>query len=356
MRKAVPEGIRITKAGFWYVLLTLVVGATGTNTGNSALYMVFAAMLGLLVVSGVLSQQNVRALDVRVEPPPEAFAGRPARGAIRVRNLSRLRHRWLLRVAPVTLGARGERDAGSATFVARVGPRAEIDRELDLMFRRRGRQSLHGIRVTSSFPLGFFQKGLRYRADEAILVYPELFDAESVRGQGADIAGDRASRRKGWGHELHALRPFRPGDDPRAIHWKRSARSGDLVLMERESERAERLAIVLDNAIDQLGADDARRQAFERLVSEAATLAVESLDRGIEVSLRTRDVGLGFARGARQRHAVLEALALVEARPRTAADGVDSGALLPDDERIPHVTLSIDGLGGPAQIDEVGGS
>ena len=37
------------------------------------------------------------------------------------------------------------------------------------------------------------------------------------------------------------------------------------------------------------------------------------------------------------------------------ADGVDSGSLLPDDERIPHVTLSIDGLGGPAQIEEVGG-
>ncbi len=354
MRGAVPEGIRITKAGFWYVLLTLVVGATGTNTGNSSLYMVFAGMLALLVVSGVLSQQNVRSLELRFDPPDEAFAGRPARAAIRVRNLSRLSRRWLLRVAPVVAGARSGRDAGSASFVAELRPRAEAGRDLDLMFTRRGRQNLHGIRVTSTFPLGFFQKGLRYRSDEPILVYPELFDVDSSRGQGADIAGDRASRRKGWGHELHALRPFRAGDDRRAIHWKRSARTGDLVLMERESERAERLAIVLDNAVDRLSDQDPRRSAFERLVSEAATLAVESLERGIEVSLRTREVGLGFARGQRQRHAVLEALALVEPRPRVPADGPGSSALLPEDERIPHVALSLDAPGVADATDRAG--
>src|SRR5687767_9120055 len=48
VRATVPEGIRITKVGLWYVLLTVLVGAAATNTGNNALYLVLAAMLALL--------------------------------------------------------------------------------------------------------------------------------------------------------------------------------------------------------------------------------------------------------------------------------------------------------------------
>ncbi len=50
-------------------------------------------------------------------------------------------------------------------------------------------------------------------------------------------------------------------------------------------------------------------------MSEAATAAVDHLARGYEVELVTRDQALPFAGGARQRLAVLEALALVEPRP-----------------------------------------
>ena len=52
------------------------------------------------------------------------------------------------------------------------------------------------------------------------------------------------------------------------------------------------------------------------LVSEAATAGLDYLERGFEVELVTRDVILPFAAGARQRFALLEALALVEPRPR----------------------------------------
>jgi uncharacterized protein (DUF58 family) len=353
VREAVPEGIRITKAGTWFVVLTLVVGATGTNTGNSALYMVFASMLALLVVSGFLSQQNVRSLEVGLVPPSEVFARRPTRVTVELRNRARWRSRWLLRFAPVLLEARRDarsgraakpnKSMGVASFVGHLPARGGARRDIDLWFERRGLQRLHGIRVTSAYPLGFFHKGLRYRSDAQVLVYPELFDTGASRGLGADVAGDAATRRKGWGHELHALRPFRPGDDPRAIHWKRSARNDDLVLVERESERAERLAIVLDNAVADLTDDDPRRGVFERLVSEAATLAVEALERGIEVSLRMREEEVGFGRGARQRHALLEALALVEVRRKLEGDGAGSARLLPDDDRVPHVTLAIDG-------------
>ena len=258
---------------------------------------------------------------------------------MRLTNRSRLRARWLLRVAPVV--------KGSPAFVARLGSRESVERELDLMFARRGRHRLEGVRVTSPFPLGFFQKGLRYRVDDEVLVYPEIYDRDASRGHGADLAGDLGSRRRGWGHELRSLRPFRSGDDPRSIHWKRSARAGELVFWERESERSERIAIVLDNAVGALregsgkvSGASGREAAFERLISEAASIAVEGLDRGLEVSLRTREQSLEFARGPRQRDAILEVLALVEAQPLAAEP------LLPDDPQAPHVVLSLDAPAG----------
>jgi uncharacterized protein (DUF58 family) len=62
--------------------------------------------------------------------------------------------------------------------------------------------------------------------------------------------------------------------------------------------------------------DPAEKGRFERLVSEAATIAVDHLARGYEIELVTRDGALGFANGPRQRLAILEALALVQPLPR----------------------------------------
>ena len=150
-----------------------------------------------------------------------------------------------------------------------------------------------------------------------MLVFPELFAASGHHTVEAGQQGDGPSRRALWGHDLHSLRTFRRGDDPRGIHWKQSARTGDLVYMEREAEAGRRLSILFDNGVGDL-ADAAKAERFETLVSEAATAAVDHLSRGYEVELVTRDGAVPFATGVRQRLAVLEVLALVQAAPRAA--------------------------------------
>jgi len=131
-------------------------------------------------------------------------------------------------------------------------------------------------------------------------------------------AGNEASPRRGWGHELAGLRPFRTGDDPRAIHWKQTARTGAFVFKESASEESRRLAIIFDNAAGTLE-DAAERVRFERLVSEGATAAVDALGRGWEVELVTRQVTVPFAGGRQQRRKILETLALVEPVADTSA-------------------------------------
>lgn len=320
-RSTVPEGIRITKVGLWYVLLTVLVGIAATNTGNNALYMVLSLMLALLVVSGVVSRQNVRRLELAVEPPRELFANRPETLHVTLANRGRLLPRWFL--------VAGLEKRGQPLLVPYLPRRGTSRGEIEVILPRRGRHAFRHAHLSSLFPFGLFRKGVRRRLDLELLVFPELFAASSIEADAAGEIGEGAPRRAVWGHELHSLRGFRQGDDPRGIHWKQTARTGELVYVERQAERGRRLSILLDNGVGRM-ADLATAERFEGLVSEAATAAVDHLGRGFEVELVTRDRRLPYAGGPRQRQAVLEALALVEPVPAAGAALVagDPGAAL----------------------------
>jgi uncharacterized protein (DUF58 family) len=309
-RRPVPEGIRITTVGLWYVLLAVIVAIAATNTGNNSLYMVMAMMLSVLILSGVLSRENVRGLDIELQPPGEVFANRPFALGFMLKSRGRLAPRWFL-LFTVSRSAQPM----LVPFLPRLGRSVGA---IDMMVATRGQHRFPHAHVSSLFPFGFFRKGVRYPVDLEVLVFPELFPAASASRSEIDHQnGEDSSRRAGWGHGLHALRPFRHGDDPRGIHWKQTARTGNLVYMERESEQSRRLAILFDNGVGDLTDEDALGR-FERLVSEAATAAVDHLARGFDVELVTRDRVLPFAGGPRQRLAILETLALVETRPRSA--------------------------------------
>lgn len=310
MARPVPEGIRITKVGLWFVLFTVLVAVAATNTGNNALYLVLASMLGLLVVSGITSRHNLRGLAVQIDPPSEIFANQPFHLPFSLRNKSRVLPRWLLHFSVDR--------TGSPRLLTYLPPKAVGRGRVEMLLPRRGLHRLDAGHLSTLFPLGFFRKGLRYPLGTEMLVFPEIYAAASANLGQTGRWGDEPSRTAGWGHELHALRGFRPGDDPRSIHWKQTARTGQIIFMEREVEESRRLSIVFDNAVGTL-ADEASRSRFEHLVSEAATAGLDYLERGFEVELVTRDVVLPFAAGARQRFSLLEALALVAPKPRAAA-------------------------------------
>lgn len=315
-RRTKSDGfLRLTKVGLWFLIFVAVVGAAAANTGNNGLFLVLAVMVGVFVASHVLAGRNVRSLDVALSSRGEVFANRPARLGIEIENRG-WSPRWFLfltidrdDVAPASDPPRRR----STPFLAPYLERGRRERgETELMLRRRGRRRIRYVHVTSLFPLGFFRKGRRFAVDLDLLVYPEIFSPSGRAPEQSGRIGDRASRRSGWGHELLSLRQYRYGDDPRSIHWKQSARTGELIYQEREIEESRRLQIVFDNAVGRLRPEGLRR--FECLVSEAATTALDYLGRGFEVALTTRDATLPFAAGQGQRRAILETLALIEPR------------------------------------------
>jgi uncharacterized protein (DUF58 family) len=87
------------------------------------------------------------------------------------------------------------------------------------------------------------------------------------------------SQRIGPG-EFHSLRDYVPGDEPRTIHWRASARSDDLKVRQHEAQGVRRCVIVLDRDGDAYPApvDEAQADVFERAIVAAGSLTV-SADR-----------------------------------------------------------------------------
>ena len=90
----------VTRVGIAYVLAVLVIGIAALNTGNNLLYVIVAAMLAAIIVSGLASAGVLRGLELDVRLPERVFAGRPATGKIAVRNCRRWVASFSIRVIP----------------------------------------------------------------------------------------------------------------------------------------------------------------------------------------------------------------------------------------------------------------
>ena len=83
---------------------------------------------------------------------------------------------------------------------------------------------------------------------------------------------------------FHAIREYTPGDSRRQIHWKSTAKTGQLMVRQFEESRRSRMAVVLSLAL----ADYADEDEFELGVSAAASLAPR---RCVTDATLTRDRG-----------------------------------------------------------------
>jgi uncharacterized protein (DUF58 family) len=173
---------------------------------------------------------------------------------------------------------------------------------------RRGRYRLSGFRLATKFPFGLVPRARAIADVDDLYVYPALIPAPEalLRGLPAYPAPGRSAAPSRQG-EFRGLRAFRPGDDPRDIHWRTSARRGMPLVREKEDEETREATVVLDNG--PTAGDDAA--AFERAVSEAAGICVELAQRGFSVGLAVRGGEVRAAPGGAQAERILRALAVI---------------------------------------------
>lgn len=272
--------VRLTKVGISYVLFTIVIGFAALNTGNNALYIGLTFLLGCLLLSGIASKGGLKHLRVEFTAISQPWVGRAAHGMLRLRNDSRI---WNVRDVVIS-GSELE-----AVLIPMVPRHSTIDVPVTLHFDRRGLITINRLDFYTRYPFGFFLKKRRIRIHGEVVVFPRLFDGERerLRMQASDD-GEVASNRVGPGGEVHSFREYVRGDSLRHVAWKKSASLGRWIIKQTEVDAAKSVHIVLDPFKPHGVSDD----AFEEMISAAATYVYFAIRRGMEVVLQLPRVTL----------------------------------------------------------------
>ena len=230
--------LSLTGLGAHYLLALLAVGAFSVNTGNNLLYLVFSLMLGLFLVSGVLSRRALQ--DLRVVEHEEGNLFARVRGGLRLRlqdpGRGRIRALELVltmedgEVRPTFLGAASRSGGTLVVFQALAG--------------RRGWTRLRRLELRTRFPFGLLEKSRFIELDQTLLVLPHPRTPPALpaswRGEGhRTLAQDGVSSPEG-------SRPLRLGDSPGRVHWKRTAQRSQPWVRTFEEERPLGLHLRLD--------------------------------------------------------------------------------------------------------------
>ena len=301
------RSIRLTPEGVRFVLLTVGIGVASINTGNNLLYLLFAMMLSLIVISGILSERCFKQVDVSRRLPPALFANQPAAAAFVIANRSSRLPVFSLRIMDVVEATAVDR--GIQLLELRRGGRTI--QPYPLLVKRRGMYVLEGIKLFTRFPFGLFVKAATFPVRSDIIVYPQIKDLSSSLLDDLSIVGhDRALPRRGHGTTLHNLRLYQPGDDSRTIHWKTTARKSLLIVRETEAEDQRQVTIVLHARISDPSQDPDFHNLFEQAVSLAASLAVLFIQHAYEVRLVIGEQELAYEAGEAHLSRMLSALAL----------------------------------------------
>jgi uncharacterized protein (DUF58 family) len=110
---------------------------------------------------------------------------------------------------------------------------------------RRGSVGVRGLALETGDPLGFFTHRGNGLDSELTLVLPR-FKALAERPLARELEASVAAPRSGSGTEMFGVREYQPGDPLRRIHWRSSARHGELIVREFEPPGVQTLGIFCD--------------------------------------------------------------------------------------------------------------
>ena len=282
--------------------------------GSKPLYPVALGLIAAVLLARLWTRLAGRPVELRRRlPGGERFAGDDVHVRLELVAPRRLPANVLVQER---IGKLGERETpvprGKASYVLEGLPR--------------GRYAFEDTTAVIEDPLGFDRVDVPLPTPGALLVYPRLVDLDRLFSEsGASVRdGRRLLLRRPSGFDLHSVREYQQGESLRMVHWRSTAKRGQLMVRELEDSPRDEVAVVLD-------ADPAVvvGESFELQVRAAGSLLQAHARRG-----RRSVLVINSPRREQQRiqsadgdwHSALDLLAAVE-----PAEGPPLAALLADE-------------------------
>lgn len=232
----------------------------------------------------MVSRTHYRLACARILDPPRVEAGRSTTVRLRLDNVSRLPTGVLLMrdTLPPALG-------GSPRFVLdRVQPRGVREVSYPLRSEVRGRFRVGPLSVRLTDPFGLVELTRSFATTDELVVTPVVSALpQTPLGGDWSSGGDGVARAvAATGHDDAATREYREGDDLRKVHWRSTARVGELMVRREEQPFTSRATLLVDTRADAHHGAGAG-SSLEWVVSAVASIGVALIHTGF--SLRVLD-------------------------------------------------------------------
>jgi uncharacterized protein (DUF58 family) len=268
----------------FYILVWAILLGTGMHQQINLILLVAGLAAGPVVASIFVSASMLRKLKVSRRVPAYVFSGEPLRIDYTLQN----DRRWAAALAifvqddlaPVDRSIAGAGHVACRVFFPRVQGQERSQIRWEGISPARGRYDFRSMDLGSRSPFGLLERRLTLVEEDGLIVYPrigrltrrwhllERDASETRRGQ----RHERSSQQ----HEYHGLRDYRPGDSPRWIHWRTSARLGQPMVKEFEHQHEQDLAVLIDPWLPRTKVEPKQREAVEKVIEFAATLCYET--------------------------------------------------------------------------------
>jgi len=314
IRQIIPLRIQKTKltlTGWMLIFVAMGIGSAAYNTASNILFMTLSLMLSSLVLSGILSLINFKKLRWNLIAPNHLQVGEVGAAEIELENRKRV-----FPSMSICFRVGCSEDAKEARlYMPSALPAGESTR-LDWTFnpRRRGtcQISLHG--VGSKFPFGFLDKSFGETQEHRVLVWPARVDYYfSPEAKGRRYLSGASRRASGLGSDLLNIRDYVPGDPPRLIHWKATARLNKLMVRQLAQEGEGGFHLVVDPDRKLWSGEQ-----FEQLCSVVCSLSDDLFHVGRLDSVRVVGEERTLIRSMRDLHGFFDRLATL--RPEQGAE------------------------------------
>jgi uncharacterized protein (DUF58 family) len=227
-----------------------------------------------------------------------------------LRNTSRMPKPWLEIHNPTTL------PGGLPGRAITLGTRSERSWLVRVPLIRRGHFRIEPLQIRTGDPFGFFEASASVGQGIALVVYPRVEKLPMWRLPAASIEGSHAAPERTLQTTplATAVRPYAPGDSFNRIHWRSTARHGEIQVKEFELEQTADAWIFLD--LDRsVQAGRGEESTVEVAVRAAASIADKALleNRAVGMTINAHRLAILPAdRGSRQHLKVMQLLAAVE--------------------------------------------
>ncbi|MEU8380884.1 DUF58 domain-containing protein [Streptosporangium sp. NPDC048865] len=322
--------LTVTGTGACVAAGAVALYATGVILGYRLLLVLAVGGLAMLAAAAAAVAIRPSVALTRSIRPDRVTAGEPAEGRLDVRNKSR----W---PAPGFTAVDLVGGKEIPLTVRSLAGRGRRTVHFPVWADRRGRLRLGPLTVERHDPAGLFAWRQRQTGDGVLWVHPRVHPMRPLPvGVVLDYEGRTTDNARLGTVTFSSLREYVPGDDPRRIHWRSTARTGVLTVREHVDTTEPSTAVVLDTHPSAFG-DEAFEEAVEFAAS--AVRAVERIGRPVTLHIlgeRPAEVTAAGASGSLDRLALAartDAADLIGALDRLAPGGalvVVSGTLGPD--------------------------